>query len=216
MCVRASTYTIAAGGWHTYERRLRTPSPPCCTTPFPRASAPTTTRQRQQIKSEGGARLRYICGILCHLTRRDGGVQQCLKCAEWWVALTTRQFLTGSTRPSEKKQSELLPSTEFPDPSPSSYRVARPPWRGGNYTIEPQLWARCVNLKSQSMSRDGHFQQVGIDCAVCFVHKCCIAPVVRDFQARRHRRTCNLPSLWAGKAGTLAHTAGGPRGLEAK
>lgn len=173
VCACQHLHTIAAGGWHCYERRLRTPSPPCCTTPFPRASAPTTTRQRQQIKSEGGARLRYICGILCHLTRRDGGVQQCLKCAEWWVALTTRQFLTGSTRPSEKKQSELLPSTEFPDPSPSLVpcSAAPPPPGGRNYTIEPQLWARCVNLKSKSMSRDGHFQQVGIDCAVCFVHK---------------------------------------------
>lgn len=82
----------------------------------------------------------------------------------WWVASTaTRQFLTGSTRPSEKKQCQLLPSTEFPDPSsllvPCSAAPPGASWEG-ECTAEPQMWARRVNLKFESMSRDDHFQQV--------------------------------------------------------
>lgn len=133
-------------------------------------------------KEEGRPlRLRYICGILCHLTRRDGGEHSSAlelpTLSRWgWVGCIELQGepLTGSTRPSEKKQRQLLPSTEFPDPSSHSSPPrtlpcsAGTPWRGGRNqhyyatttATEPQMWARRVNLKLKSMSRDGRFQQV--------------------------------------------------------
>lgn len=55
VCVRASTYTIAAGGWHSYERRDcgRHRLPVVQRPSREHQRPPPPPRQRQQIKSEG-------------------------------------------------------------------------------------------------------------------------------------------------------------------
>lgn len=134
VCVCQHLHANTAG-WLAFLRggRFGNAMPSCCATPFPRVAQPPAQPAAAANQLGGGAlaRVRYICGILCHLTRRDGGRTAVPEACGGWVALTTGQFLTGSTRPSVQKQSELLPSTEFPDPSPSSYRVARPLEGGG-------------------------------------------------------------------------------------
>lgn len=210
----------AAGGWHSHEE-IATPCPPAVRRP---------SREEQHRLATGGSskspgRRRGARSSAVHL--RDIVSPNSTGWGEHSSALELPTLslrvvgcielqgepLTGSTRPSEKKQRQLLPSTEFPDPSCpppllAHYRAAPEPLGGvvhsrnqhyyATTTTEPQMWARRVNLKLKSMSRDGRFQQVTMAPVCGFAHcvffspwsSCVASPVPRDFQARRHRRTC--------------------------
>lgn len=116
--------------------------------PAKATSTSTSTHQQtrqggQQIKpGRGASPAVHLRDIVSPYSTGWGSTAVPEVCCGGWVASTTRQFLTGSTRPSEKKQSERLPSTEFPDPSHLSSVVpcgAAPPGgvKGGvewNYT----------------------------------------------------------------------------------
>lgn len=69
--------------------------------------------------------------------------------------------------------------------SPPHTVQRRTPWRGGRNqhyyattTTEPQMWARRVNLKLKSLSRDGRFQQVTMAPGCGFAHCVFFFPLV--------------------------------------
>lgn len=111
-----------AGGWHSYEGDLQRHALLLCDALPASSTASQQPAAAANQVGEGRSSAVHLRDIVSPYSTGWGRTAVPEACGGW-VALTTRQFLTGSTRPSVKKQSELLPSTEFPDPSPSSYRV---------------------------------------------------------------------------------------------